>query len=122
MGVMEIEVLKAIVESKPTGLIREYRDLLRETIHLEVSDSTVCHYVNNVLLMTLKETTVIRVERYYPEKPAHKLHVFNEMMGTPRGKGEVPKSHAKKGTRFTILPSKSTILPCVQIHHTTVCL
>ena len=48
MGVMEIEVLKAIVESKPTGLIREYRDLLRETIHLEVSDSTVCHYVDNI--------------------------------------------------------------------------
>ena len=115
MGVMEIEVLKAIVESKPTGLICEYRDLLRETIHLEVSDSTVCHYVNNILLMTLKETTVIRVERYYPEnvqkyheflvivfnKPAHKLHFFDEMMGTPRGKVGVPKSRSNKGTRST---------------------
>ena len=127
MGVMEIEVLQAIVESKPTGLIREYRDLLRETIHLEVSDSTVCHYVNNILLMTLKETTVIRVERYYPEnvqkyheflvivfnKPAHKLHFFDEMMGTPRARA---KCQSPVLRRVQDLPIS------VQIHHTTVCL
>ena len=128
MGVMEIEVLKAIVESKPTGLVREYRDLLRETIHLEVSDSTVCHYVNNVFLMTLKETTVIRVERYYPEnvqkyhefldivfnKPAHKLHFFDEMMGTPQ--------EARTKCQSPVLRRVQDLPIPVQIHHTTVCL